>query len=298
MAGIGIALLFVALLAAAACSPLRAFNAVVPHDGGISVKRGIAYGADPRQRLDVYVPTGRASSPRPVIVFFYGGSWNSGVREGYGFAGRALASAGFIVVVPDYRLVPAVRFPAFLEDGAAAVRWVRGNVAAFGGDGGRLVLAGHSAGAYNAAMLALDPRWLGPDRAAVRGLIGLAGPYDFLPFDQPAAVAAFGQWPRPAETQPVRFVEAGDPPALLLTGADDTIVRPRNSDALAAKLRAVGVPVERKDYAGMGHVGIITALARPFRSRAPVLRDMISFAAAVTEERESGPMVRSPGQTR
>jgi acetyl esterase/lipase len=290
---IGGMLAIAGLLATAACSPLRAFNAAVPHDGGVSVARGIAYGADPRQRLDVYVPTRRASSPRPVIVFFYGGSWNSGVREGYGFVGRALASAGFVVVVPDYRLVPAVRFPAFLEDGAAAVRWVRTNVAAFGGDGARLVLAGHSAGAYNAAMLALDPRWLGTDREAVRGLIGLAGPYDFLPFGQPAAMAAFGQWPKPAETQPVSFVEAGDPPALLLTGADDTIVRPRNSDALAAKLRTAGVSVERKDYAGMGHVGILTAIARPFRSRAPVLPDMVAFATAVTEERAAGSMVRT-----
>lgn len=293
LAAVGVGILLLALLAVAACSPLRAFNAVVPHDGGVSVARGIAYGSDPRQRLDVYVPTGQVSTPRPVIVFFYGGSWNSGVREGYGFAGRALAAAGFVVVVPDYRLVPAVRFPAFLEDGAAAVRWVRANVAAFGGDGGRLVLAGHSAGAYNAAMLALDPRWLGGDREALRGLIGLAGPYDFLPFDQPAAVAAFGQWPKPTETQPVNFVEAGDPPALLLTGADDTIVRPRNSDALAAKLRAAGVPVERKSYAGMGHVGILTAIARPFRGRAPVLRDMIAFATAVTEERAAGSMVRT-----
>jgi acetyl esterase/lipase len=285
-------MLLLALLAAVACSPLRAFNAVVPHDSGVAVARGIAYGADPRQRLDVYAPIAAGSSPRPVIVFFYGGSWNSGVREGYGFVGRALASAGFVVVVPDYRLVPAVRFPAFLEDGAAAVRWTRAHAAEFRGDGDRLVLAGHSAGGYNAAMLAVDPRWLGADRAAVRGLIGLAGPYDFLPFQQPSAVAAFGQWPRPTETQPVSFVEANDPPALLLTGADDTIVRPRNSDALAAKLRAAGVPVERKDYVGLGHVGILTAIARPFRSRAPVLRDMIAFATAVTEERAAGPMVR------
>lgn len=277
-------LALVALLGLAALHPLRAFNALVPHDGGgVVVARGIAYGADPRQRLDVYAPRGEAAALRPVIIFFYGGSWSSGVREGYGFVGRALAAAGFVVVVPDYRLVPAVRFPAFLEDGAAAVRWARGHAADYGGDRERLVLAGHSAGAYNAAMLALDPRWLGEDRGAVRGLIGLAGPYDFLPFDGPVTVAAFGQWPRGEETQPVTYGDAGDPPALLATGDDDTTVRPRNSDSLAAKLGAAGVPVERKDYAGIGHIGIVTALARPFRGRAPVLADMVAFAKRVTE---------------
>jgi acetyl esterase/lipase len=282
VAVIGFGVLLLALVAAAACSPLRAFNILVPHDGGASVAQGMAYGPDPRQRLDIYAPRGANGERRPIIIFFYGGSWNSGVREGYGFVGRALAAAGFVVAIPDYRLVPMVHFPAFLEDGAAAVRWVRAHAGDYGGDTERLVLAGHSAGAYNAAMLALDPQWLGRDREAVRGFIGLAGPYDFFPFDGPVTVAAFGQWPRAAETQPVNFAGAGDPPALLATGDEDMTVRPRNSDSLAERLRSAGVPAERKDYAGIGHVGIVTALARPFRGRAPVLRDMVAFARAVT----------------
>ena len=271
---------------AAACSPLRTFDAVVPKDGGVRlVARDAAFGPDPRQRLDVYAP---ADGPRngkvahPVIVFFYGGSWNSGTKAGYSFVGRALAARGFVVAVPDYRLVPQVRFPAFLEDNAAAVRWVRGHVARLGGDPDRLVLAGHSAGAYDAAMLALDPRWLGADRAAVRGWAGLAGPYDFLPLDQPVTQAAFGAAPDPRETQPISHAGAGDPPAFLATGDEDTLVLPRNSDALAAKLTAAGVMVERRRYAGIGHVGLVTAIARPFRHRAPVLDDMVAFARRVT----------------
>jgi acetyl esterase/lipase len=284
LGAIGLGVVVLALLALAACSPLRTFNALVPKETSVSIAQGIAYGPDPRQRLDVYAPPGRADAKRAVIVFFYGGSWSSGVREGYAFVGRALAAAGFVVVIPDYRLVPAVRFPGFLEDGAAAVRWARGHVAEHGGDGDRIVLAGHSAGAYNAAMLAVDPRWLGRDREAVRGLIGLAGPYDFYPFDGPVTVAAFGQWPRPLETQPITYGDAGDPPALLATADDDSTVRPRNSDALAAKLRAAGVRVERRNYAGIGHIGIVTALAKPFRGRAPVLADMVAFAKSVTAE--------------
>ena len=202
----------------AACSPLRTFDALVPKDGGIRVvARDVAFGEGPRHRLDVYAPAGTAEK-RPVILFFYGGSWNSGTKDGYRFVGRALAARGFVVVIPDYRLVPDVRFPAFLRDNAAAVRWTRAHVSALGGDPDRLVLAGHSAGAYDAAMLALDPQWLGKDRTAVKGWAGLAGPYDFLPLDQPATVAAFGVAPDPVATQPVTFASAGDPPALLATG--------------------------------------------------------------------------------
>ena len=138
-----------------------------------------AFGNNPRQRLDVYRPRTIGPAALPIIIFFYGGSWSSGSKSGYSFVGRALASRGFLVVIPDYRLVPEARFPVFLEDNAMAVRWVRAHGAALGGEPGRLILAGHSAGAYNAAMLALDPRWLGIDRQWVCGLIGLAGPYDF-----------------------------------------------------------------------------------------------------------------------
>jgi acetyl esterase/lipase len=218
----------------------------------------------------------------PIIVFFYGGSWQEGERAGYAFAARGFADAGFVVAVPDYRLVPEVRFPAFLEDAAAAVRWVRANAARLGGDPDRIVLVGHSAGAYNAAMLAVDERWLGADRRAVRGLVGLGGPYDFLPLDIPVTIAAFGQERDAASTQPVTFASAGDPPALLLHGALDTTAYPRNSERLAALLRAAGVDARVKLYPKVGHVGIVTALARPFRGRAPVLEDAVAFAREVT----------------
>lgn len=272
IAGAGLAL---------ACSPLRTFDALVPKDGGVAVVRDVSYGPAPRQTLDVYRPARGGARPLPVIVFFYGGSWATGTKAGYGFAGRALASRGFVTVIPDYRLVPQVVYPAFVQDGAAAVHWVRRHIAEQGGDPTRIVLAGHSAGAYIAAMLAVDDRWLGRDRMGVRGLVGLAGPYDFAPFDVDASRNAFGRWPDPQETQPVAHAGAGDPPALLLTGADDTTVRPRNSEALAARLRAGGVAAEVKAYPGVGHVGLVTSLARPLRRRAPTLDDMTAFAHRV-----------------
>ena len=270
------------VLVLTACAPVRIFNDVMPKDGGTRlVVRGQPYGADPRQKLDVYAPLSTAARRLPVIVFFYGGSWNSGTRDGYGFVGRALAARGFIVVIPDYRLVPQVRYPAFLQDNAAAVRWARGHAAALGGDPDRLVLAGHSAGAYDAAMLALDPRWLGADRRAVKGLIGLAGPYDFLPFKGPVTQKAFAGVRDPAETQPVNHASEASPPAFLATGDKDTLVLPRNSDALAERLVAHGISVERRRYPKVGHVGLLTAIAKPLRGHAPILDDMIAFARRV-----------------
>lgn len=275
--------IFAPALIVSGCTPLSAFDALVSKDPGVVVvAQSVAYGPDPRQRLDVYRPS-VATKPLPLIVFFYGGSWNSGSKRGYSFVGRAFASRGFLVAIPDYRLVPQIRYPAFVQDGAAAVRWIEAHAPSLGGDPDRLIIAGHSAGAYNAAMLAYDRRWLGPEQRQVKGFIGLAGPYDFVPFTGPLARAAFAGTKDLASTQPVSFVEKGSPPAFLATGAKDSTVLPRNSDALAARLTAVGSPVIRRNYPNVGHVGILTAIARPFRGRASVLDEMTEFARQVTK---------------
>lgn len=271
-----------AVLAVAGCT-LTAFDTLVPKDPGVElVVRGAPYGPDRRQRIDVYRPRRNSAKPLPVIIFFYGGSWNSGTKNGYAFVARALAARGFLVAIPDYRLAPQVRYPAFIEDGADAVRWMVRGAAQLGGDPDRLAIAGHSAGAYNGAMLAYDKRWLGPDQRRVRGFIGLAGPYDFLPFTGAVTRAAFEGTKDLPSTQPVSFVRKGAPPAFLATGSRDETVLPRNSDALAARLRAVGSRVVRRSYQNVGHVGLLTAIARPFRERARVLDDMSLFAREVT----------------
>jgi acetyl esterase/lipase len=273
---------------ALAIDPLGTFNALMPKDrASARMAKDVAYGAGDRLKLDVYAPRSAAARPRPVILFIYGGSWNSGRRQGYAFAARALAARGFVVAVPDYRLVPEAAYPDFLRDCADAFRWARRNAAAYGGDGERIVLVGHSAGAYNAAMLTLDPSLLGADRKAVRGFAGLAGPYDFLPLDDDSTIAAFGAWPRPVETQPISHAAPGAPPALLLHGEDDSRVKPRNSRKLAQLLQAAGSEVRLKLYPGLGHVGILTALAVPFRRQAPVLDDLVDFASGATEDNDS-----------
>lgn len=280
-----------ALLAAfpflAACSPtLGMFDRFAPRDGGVErVVRGGAYGPHARQKIDLYAPTAQDGQPLPVLVFIYGGSWRNGDREDYEWLGAALAAQGFVVAVPDYRLVPDVVFPSFVEDCAAALRWVADHAAEHGGDGARIVLAGHSAGAYNAIMLALDGTYLnaaGVEPAHIRGAIGLAGPYDFLPFDVAATRDAFGAAPDPRLTQPVHFARADAPPLLLLWGEDDTTVGPRNLEGLQRAQAAAGGRLETKTYAGVDHIDILLAISRPFRGRAPVLADMVEFARRVT----------------
>lgn len=275
--------LVAALLSLAACSPpnlLSTLNKFVPGDNGAHrVAEGVTFAPDRGLKLDVWAP--RATDHKlPVVIFLYGGGWVAGSRGGYSFAGSGYAGQGFVTVVPDYRLVPTVRFPAFVDDGALAVKWTRDNIARFGGDPDRIALAGHSAGSYNAAMLALDPHFLrdaGVPAGTIKAAALLSGPYDFYPFTEVRGRDALGNWPRPAETQPINFVTRAAPPMLLATGSVDDIVKPRNSEALAAKLRANGVPVELKIYPGKGHVDLAKSLSRPFRGTTPALADSAAF---------------------
>lgn len=269
-----------------ACSPLSLFATLTPKDAARARERGVAYGPDPRQALDVYAPSkapGRETAPAPLAVFFYGGSWDSGRRQDYGWVGQALAAQGFLAIVPDYRLYPAVRYPGFVEDGALAVAWAVEHARALGGDPDRIVLIGHSAGAYNAAMLALDDRYLdavGVDPKVVRAFAGLSGPYDFLPLDGPVTRRTFGDYPDLPATQPGAYARPDSPPAFLATGDADTTVKPRNTKALAAALRAKGVVVDERHYAGLNHADTVLALSRPFRGKAPVLAEMTAFLRA------------------
>ena len=269
-------LAILAALTLARCSPVGVLNALTP---GTTVTKDIAYGADPRQKLDIYSQPG--TEPRPVIMFIYGGSWNSGSKSIYPFMAATLARQGNIVVVPDYRLYPQVKYPLFLQDCAAAFAWTATHSAALHGDG-RLFLMGHSAGAYNAAMLALDAPLLeaaGTSRNRITGLIGLAGPYDFLPIVDPEVIAVFGARDNPA-TQPVTYVDAHAPPMLLLAGTADETVRPRNTISLAARETAAGGKAQAKLYPGIGHVGLILSIAPAFQWKAPVLADIQGFIAS------------------
>ena len=262
----------------AGCTPVSLINHLAPFRT-YRATFDLPYGPGVRHCLDVYQPED-ATGSAPVIVFFYGGHWNSGERSDYLFVGEALASRGYVAVIPDYRLYPDVRFPEFLNDCAQVVRWSFEHIAKFGGDPQRVFLMGHSAGAYNAAMLALDPGYLhaaGVDPRRISGLIGLAGPYDFLPLTGGITKAVFGFPDTPATTQPIYFASSSAPPVLLATGNENDVVDPGNSRRLAARLRLNGAKVREIVYPHLGHRTLIGALAAPLRRLGPVLDDVAAF---------------------
>ena len=247
--------------------------------GTARVREGVPFGTH-GQKLDVWRPSGGAKTGLPVLVFWYGGGWVHGSRSDYAFAARAYAKAGFVVVMPDYRKVPDVRFPAFLQDGAEAMKWTRDHIAQSGGDSNRIAVAGHSAGAYTVAMLTLDPRWLraeGVDPGIIKAAVGLCGPYDFYPFTAKRAIDAMQGAADPVMTQPIHFARAGAPPMLLVSAGDDSQVKAHNAINLTAKLTALGAPVRHVDYPGLSHENVAMALSKPFRGKAPVLADSVAF---------------------
>jgi acetyl esterase/lipase len=278
------ALPLAALALLVACAPTATLNAVAAHEPATETT-GIAYGPLPRQRLDIYRPTRAAPAAGwPVVMFFYGGSWTDGERGNYKFVGKALAARGVLTLVADYRLYPEVRYPEFLKDSALATAYALQQTARQGGDPKRVFVMGHSAGAYNAAMLALDARWLmgtGHAPAELAGWIGLAGPYDFLPMSNRNTQPVFFHPNYPAGSQPVDYAAKDSPRTFLGAALSDKLVDPqRNSVGLATRLQAVGAPVTLKLYERVNHVTLAAALAWPLRWLAPVLDDVVAFIDA------------------
>jgi len=265
-------------LAVVACGGIAFTVANTPALFGDFERRAdIRYGAGPRQRLDVYTP--RATGARPIIVFWYGGGWEKGNKSQYRFVGAALAKAGFVAVLPDYRLYPEVRFPDFIHDGADALAWVVGHASEIGGDPQRIYVAGHSAGSHLAAMLAYDPKQLqrvGLPPGTIRGFIGLSGPYALAP-DTATYRAIFGPPYTIADWQPLWLAQAGAPPALLVHGEADEVVWVSHAREMAAQLEQLGVQVTLRIYADRGHADTVAAFAVPAPHKLPVLDEIRSF---------------------
>lgn len=291
-----IAALLTVVAPLAACSPLTTLN-VVTSRSGYNRSVDIAYADGARQKLDVYVPKNESNGLRPVVVFFYGGGWETGRRERYRFVAKALTGEGFVVVIPDYRVYPEAVFPGFVLDGARAARWTKDQIARFGGDPQRIFVMGHSAGAHIAALLALDAEYLNTVSMApsdLRGMIGLAGPYDFLPLRSERLQMIFGPEPQRWRTQPINFVDGKNPPMLLMTGDQDSAVPPRNTRALAAKIRAHNGAVRTVEYPGVGHGELLTRLVGPFGTNGEVLSAIAEFI----QQHSRTPAIHSPAKTR
>lgn len=268
-----------ASLALAACRPVTLLNAVIPAQD-LRIDRDVAFGPLPRQRLDIYRPRQVGMQPRPVVLFFYGGSWDSGSKQDYLFVAEALCSQGCVVVIADYRLYPEVKFPALMQDPALAVQWVLQHVVGQQDAAQQLFLMGHSAGAHLVTLLLLKPDYLaalGVHTQQISGGIGLSGPYDFLPLTSDRLRAIFGPAEQEAASQPIRYARAEAPPLLLMTGLKDNTVWPRNSLRLADAIKAARGRVQVKTYADYGHVDMVAKLARPLRGRSPLLSDIMAW---------------------
>jgi acetyl esterase/lipase len=275
-----VALIVALVIFLPACQSIEFLAANIPASfGSYKAHRDIKYGEQDRQELDVYVPTDDKAS-RAVVIFVHGGSWTSGSRSDYRFVAEALTSRGFVAVLPSYRLFPQVKFPVFVDDVAQAVAWTHAHAAEYGGDVSRIYLMGHSAGAQIAALLAFDAEYLervGGERSWTKGFIGLAGPYDFLPFDEQYLYDIFGPSSQYARSQAVNYIDAQAAPALLIHGESDTTVWPSNSISLAKQMRAHHAFVEERYYPDMAHGDVLAALSVYYRGRRPILDEIASF---------------------
>lgn len=243
------------------------------------IKENIAYGSEDWQKLDIYIPENSTEEKLPVVTFFYGGRWTDGSKDLYRFIGKAFNDKGYIVVIPDYSKYPDVKFPAFVNDAAAAIAWTYKNIDQYGGDHKNLFVSGHSSGAHIGALAFADARYLKEFDLTpniVAAFAGMAGPYDFVPQDNDLK-DMFGPPDQYPQMRVTTFIDGSEPPMLLLWGENDKAVWERNHKLLSEKILEKGGDVEVKTYKDIDHVGIIAALTWFMRGKAPVYEDILSF---------------------
>jgi acetyl esterase/lipase len=248
---------------------------------GLTRTGDVSYGTYPRRKLDVYQPH-NVAAPAPVIIFFYGGWWSTGNKEEYEFAAQAFTSRGFVVVIPNYRLIPSVKFPAFVEDGAAAIKWTHDHIADYGGDPNRMYLAGHSAGGHIALLLAYDEHYLhdvGLDRSVIKAVAPMSAPTDFKPVDTErfAFGMKYDQTEPDQSIEPIHFVSRDVPPTLIIQGLEDRTVNPDQASKLFARLSAAGAGAEYIGYPSLDHIGVVLSLWYPLRWRSSIADEIARF---------------------
>ena len=254
--------------------PLAVFNLLMPKDPAQVIMRDIAYGQHQRQRYDLFAPL--QGHHFPLLIFVHGGAWDSGGKDGYDFVGHAFASKGYLTALIDYRQVPDVQYPAFVEDTAKAVAHMRSEATKYDGDPSRVYLVGHSAGAYNIVQATLNPAFAA-DIGSIKAIAAMAGPFDFVPIQHPSIEKAFGKYQPLEDTQPRKFIRADQPPLLMLHGLDDDLVLPESYRDFYKAVKDSGAHVEFHEYPATNHISILGDLSRPFRHRSPTYETIIKF---------------------
>lgn len=266
---------------------LNRFDRITGGSRGAQLLASVSTGDHPEQQVIVWGPRKgiKDTTARPVLVFVHGGSWASGSPVDYGFVGRAFVLKGFVVVLVGYRLGPDGKYPGMIEDTARAIGWTQREIAQFGGDPARITVAGHSAGAYNVMMTALEEKWLaaeGVSLSDISGVIGLSGPYEIYPYTSDASKAAFGHAADPPSTQPISHIRGDAPPLLLIHGEQDKLVRPKNTPMLAEMIEAAGGQARAHLYPEMAHRQPLIALASPWRQRRDIDDKIADFARSLS----------------
>lgn len=262
------------LLALVGCTPTQFVNSFVSPDlSGATV----SYGPHPRNAVDIYT---QDEGSRGLLVFVHGGYWDEGDKSEYVFVANTFTERGYTVALVNYRLVPEVTFPAYVQDLARALTWLRtqGPYSDL-----PLFLMGHSAGAHIGALVAFDESYLaefGLSPELIDGFIGLAGPYNFLPLgpNDDRSRAALGDPATYPQTQPINFVDADDPRTFLAVSLNDETVNPNNSLSFAAAIEDAGGEVELKEYNDLNHATIVGALSGVGRVlNQNLLADVLAF---------------------
>ncbi len=264
-----------------ACSPLTLVNLTSSTDHFEKIT-DVAYGDMGRQKLDIYIPKEANNindASRVLVVYFYGGGWDSGSKNKYKFVASTLTQQGYTVAIPDYRLYPEVVFPSFIEDAALAIAWLQKNHEQYLSHVERIYLMGHSAGAHIASLLTTNEQYL--NKADVRtenlaGFIGLAGPYNFLPLKSKKLKKIFPEKIR-TSSQPINYIDGHEVPILLLHGKKDTTVLPNNSESFAEKIKSKNGDVTLHLYENTNHTKIIAPFVRRFENSAPTIQDIVNF---------------------
>ncbi|HRJ44132.1 MAG: alpha/beta hydrolase [Caldilineaceae bacterium] len=259
----------------------KQFYAEYPH-----LARDVQYSPRFGMGLDVYSPA--QGENHPVLIFIHGGGWDKYDRKLFTPVGQKFVEMGIVVVIPDYTLHPDAGYKQMTQEMAAATAWTLENIAQYGGDPSRVVIAGHSAGAHLAGLVATDEVWLnfeGHTNQELCGFIGLSGVYDIpaqMVFERstggtaPVMTAVMGGEANFAVASPSSYLFPSTPQTLLVHGALDDTVPLSISENFQRKLDAAGIPNRLVVYPDKGHNDYL--FDGFFNATAPILIHISDFA--------------------
>jgi arylformamidase len=241
----------------------------------------VAYGAEPRQKLDLFFPDGEVANA-PVHMFIHGGYWRGQVKDDYDFVAQGAIAAGAIAAIVEYALMPGARMAQLVSEVRMAATWLATHASEFGGNGARLSASGHSAGAHLCSWLASrSPHEIAPPATPVRSLLMLSGIYDLRPITgsylQPTLQLTSEEV---AHWSPFEAVPAMDAHYEIVVGHAETEPFHIQAQDYAIALERRGASAERVTLPGHDHLSLVRELGRPGKPMAELLRAAIERSRA------------------